>query len=369
MFKHTSDFMRLSIIVPCYNEAATVREILERTLRVELPPGWEREIIVVDDGSTDGTSSIVRSLQNKHTLLLLSHSNNRGKGAAVKTGLASARGEYVLIQDADAEYDPADYVALIAGLRRGQSVFGSRNLGSNNVPYNAVYYYGGLLVSKLSNLLFGTHLSDIASCYKLFPSRFIPELLKSGHDDFVFDAVVLTDVLVRGGSIAEVPISYHARTKADGKKLNARHATKIVAALLLYRFGLGSAASTAFIAQVIRFLMVGGSAAAVHVTSLFVLTEFANIWYLYSSMFAFIAAFSFNFLAQKYWVFGSDDHGRIPIQLPLHLGMALMNLGINIGLLYALVEFAGIWYVLAQLIASALIATLSFVLLRWIFKK
>lgn len=360
--------MRLSVIIPCYNEGTTLRDTIERVEHARLLSGWEREIIVIDDGSSDTTSSILRSLEGENRVRALRHAHNKGKGAAVKTGLSVASGDYVLVQDADNEYDPADYAALIAALEKDELVFGSRNLGSNNVPYNAVYFYGGLLVTKLFNLLFGTRLSDIASCYKLFPRRFIPELLKSDHNDFVFDAVVLTRALTRESTIAEVPISYRARGKREGKKLNARHATKIVAALILSRFGLGGARSVSFVAQIMRFLIAGGSAAIINVVTLYLFTEFAHIWYLYSSILAFTIAFAFSFSFQKYWVFRSDDYAKIPTQLPLHLGVALGNLALNTILLFLLVEYVHLWYVLAQLVASALIGIESFIAFRWIFR-
>lgn len=360
---------KLTIIIPCFNESATLSQTLEKVERAHLPQGWEREIIVVDDGSTDATYKIARSFETSGRVRTCIHSTNRGKGAAVKTGLSIATGDYLLIQDADAEYEPADYGKLIAGLEKGESVFGSRNRGDNNVPYNAVYFYGGLLVTKLFNLLYGTRVSDVASCYKLFPRRFIPELLASGHDDFVFDAVVLTRALIRDGTVTEVPISYTARTKAEGKKLNARHATKIVAALFLTRMGLGNAKSVATVAQVMRFLIAGGIATVINLAMLYVLTEFAAVWYLYSSIGAFFVAFVFSFSLQKYWVFRSDHHSKIPTQLPLHLGAALCNLGLNTLLLFMFVEYAHLWYILAQLVASTVIAVESFIVFRWIFRK
>ena len=294
--------------------------------------------------------------------------HNLGKGAAVKRGLKAATGDYILIQDADMEYDPHDIPRLIASLGRSDSVFGSRNLGSNNVPYNAVFFYGGLLVTKLFNIVFGTQLSDLATCYKLFPRRFIPELLESDHDDFVFDAVVLTRTLSKGGSVIEEPISYRARLRREGKKLNAAHGCKIVAALFLTRIGLTKAAQISAIMRLLRFLVVGTSAAVIHICTLYLLTEYASLWYIYSSIAAFIVAFVFNFLMQKYWVFKSADHTKIPVQLPLHLTVALINLGINTILLYIFVEYVGLWYILAQAISSAIIAAETFVVLRLIFK-
>ena len=360
--------MKLTIIVPCYNEAATLERVIDALEKVSLPDGWEREIIAVDDGSTDDTARLLHEFEARGRVRALFHPGNSGKGRAVKTGLAAATGDYILIQDADAEYDPADIPRLITALKENDSVFGSRNLGTNNVPYNATFFYGGLLVTKLFNMVFRTRLSDIATCYKLFPRRFIPALLASDHDDFVFDAVHMTRTLVALGSIVEVPISYRARTREQGKKLTVTHAGKIVTALFLSRIGLTEARHISMTMQIIRFLITGTLTASINLTALYLLTEYAGIWYIYSSILAFAVAFSFNFTLQKYWVFQSGEHTKIPRQLPLHLGVALVNLVINTILLYLLVEYVHVWYVLAQAIASAIIAVETFFALRWIFK-
>ena len=358
----------LSIIVPCYNESATLERVVDTLEHVSLPSGWGRELIVIDDGSRDGTAELLQKFEAEGRIRAFFHTQNEGKGAAVKTGLRAATGEYILIQDADAEYDPHDIPRLIEALKEGDSVFGSRNLGTNNVPYNAVYFYGGLFVTKLFNFLFRTRFTDIASCYKLFPRRFVPALLASDHDDFVFDAVHLTLTLSRGGTIAEVPISYKARLRREGKKLNTLHAVKIVLALLLSRIGLIKAVHVSQITKIARFLVTGGLAAFIHIGTLYLLTEYARLWYIYSNIFAFFIAFMFNFFAQKYWVFRDRAHESISWQMPLHLAVALFNLGLNTLLLYTFVEYFGMWYVLAQAFASVIIAVESFVAYRLIFK-
>jgi glycosyltransferase involved in cell wall biosynthesis len=121
--------------------------VIDALEKVSLPDGWEREIIAVDDGSTDDTARLLHEFEVRGRVRALFHPGNSGKGRAVKTGLAAATGDYILIQDADAEYDPADIPRLIAALKESDSVFGSRNLGTNNVPYNAIFFYGGLLVT------------------------------------------------------------------------------------------------------------------------------------------------------------------------------------------------------------------------------
>ena len=236
----------LSVIIPCFNEASTIEQIVRAVAKVQLPKGWRKEIIVVDDGSAAQTRDALRRIETTQVpdeevpLTVISKEKNEGKGSAIKAGLRRVRGEYIIIQDADLEYDPNDYAALLAPIvdGRANSVFGSRTLQDNNVPYSAIYFYGGLLVTKLFNLAFGTHLTDIATCYKVFSRKHIPALLASPHQDFVFDAMDITHVLATSGTVLEVPVRYSARTKAGGKKLSWKHGAKIVFAILKKRLTL-----------------------------------------------------------------------------------------------------------------------------------
>ena len=184
---------KLSIIIPVYNERATIQEILDKVASAPIPAGWEREVIVIDDGSTDGTREILKKIGN--TAKVIYREENGGKGAALKDGFKAVTGDYVLIQDADAEYDPADYPALLKPIIEGKSqiVFGSRTLSHNLVPLNRIYFYGGLLVTKIFNLLFRTKLTDLATCYKVFPIEYAKKMVDMyDSDDFVFDVVEIS---------------------------------------------------------------------------------------------------------------------------------------------------------------------------------
>ncbi|MBM4135412.1 MAG: glycosyltransferase family 2 protein [Nitrospira sp.] len=228
---------KVSIIIPCFNEQNTIKEIIEKIKTIKLPHQIEKEIIIVDDGSKDNTREILKGLRNGITIIL--KEKNEGKGAAIKEGLKVASGDYILIQDADLEYDPEDYVSLLEVVIDGRAdiVFGSRILKKNNIPYSKIYYYGGIVLTKIFNILFGAKLTDITTCYKLFPRSMVPKLICLQSNNFIFDAVELTHQLVLSGRIVEVPIHYRARSKKEGKKLNWRHGINCLFPMLRIRFG------------------------------------------------------------------------------------------------------------------------------------
>jgi glycosyltransferase involved in cell wall biosynthesis len=226
--------MKLSIVMPVYNEQQTLSEILKQVRDVELE-GVEKEIIVVDDGSTDGSREVLAAEAEAGDLLILHHDKNRGKGAAVRTAIEHASGDLILIQDADLEYDPRDYPTLIRPIMEGRVtvVYGSRFLG----PRKAMLFWhmlGNKLLTLTTNILYNTILSDMETCYKCFRADVIKDIpLRSRR--FEFEPEVTAKVLKRGHRIFEVPISYYGREYHEGKKISWRDAPVAFWTLLKYR--------------------------------------------------------------------------------------------------------------------------------------
>jgi len=224
----------LSIVVPAYNEARTIEEVLRRVAAQEL--GGAYEVIVVDDGSTDGTADLAEAL-GLDQVRVVRLAPNRGKGAAVRAGIAQTAGGIVVIQDADLEYDPADLPRLLEPLRRdvADAVYGTRLRGGEPQRAHLFWHYAGnRFLSLLTNVLFNTTISDMEVGYKAFRGDLIRSLdLRS--DDFAFEAEVTAKILRRGVRLYEVPISYYGRTYAEGKKITWRDGVIAVVALVRYR--------------------------------------------------------------------------------------------------------------------------------------
>jgi glycosyltransferase involved in cell wall biosynthesis len=226
---------KLSVIVPVFNERNTVVEVLRRMREIELPDGIEREIIVVDDGSGDGTRDVLRQLGDS-TVRIVMHDRNRGKGAAVRTGFAHATGEYVLIQDADLEYDPEDWPKLLNPVLRGKArvVYGSRFTGERRNML-LLHWIGNRFLSMVTNVLYNTTLSDMETCYKLI-ERDLVSSLRLSSDKFDIEPEITAKILKRGIRIYEVPISYSGREFDEGKKLTWRDGLSALRTLIVYRF-------------------------------------------------------------------------------------------------------------------------------------
>lgn len=225
--------MKLSVVMPVYNEQATLRYVVERVLSV----GLEIELLCVDDGSTDGSPQILADLQKQFPRMrVLVQPRNIGKGAALRRGIQEATGDYVIIQDADLEYDPSEYSRLLEPLETGQAdvVYGSRFLGAG--PHRVLYFWhfvGNWLLTLLSNMITNLNMSDMETCYKVF-RREVIQAIPIEEDRFGFEPEITVKIAKRQLRVYEIGISYWGRTYAEGKKIGWRDGFRALWCLAKY---------------------------------------------------------------------------------------------------------------------------------------
>jgi glycosyltransferase involved in cell wall biosynthesis len=225
--------MNLTVIIPAYNEKNTIQEIIRRVEKTQLAS----EIIVVDDGSTDGTREILAELDGNFTCRVVYHEKNKGKGAAVRTGIQEAKGDVLLIQDADLEYNPKDYPALLQPLEEGIAdvVYGSRFLGGARRPILFWNMVANKILTFVTNILYNNILTDMETGYKIFRKEVVKDM-KLHARGFEFEPEFTAKILKRHARIFEVPITFNPREYTEGKKIKAKDGFVAMWMLLKYRF-------------------------------------------------------------------------------------------------------------------------------------
>ena len=226
---------KITVLMPVYNEYTTLNEILKRVEDADFC-GLEKEIILIDDCSIDGTKKLYPDIETKHKVLY--HIINKGKGAALKTGLAEATGDIIIIQDADLEYNPEDYKPLIEKLLADEAdvVYGSRfiDLSMSNTAVKS-HYYGNIFLTLLTNYLFKATLTDMETCYKAFKAEFIKDI-NIESERFDFEPEITAKMLKKGARLREVPISYNGRGSDEGKKITYLDGLDAIIALIKFRY-------------------------------------------------------------------------------------------------------------------------------------
>jgi glycosyltransferase involved in cell wall biosynthesis len=225
--------MNLSVIMPVYNEISTIREIIDRVLDVEIVS----ELLIVDDGSSDGTREALAEFRDDPRIRLILHEHNQGKGAAVVTGMRAARGQIMIVQDADLEYDPQEYRKLVAPVAAGEYdvVYGSRFASTKTKRPMLMNWFANWVLTQFTNLLFGSRLTDMETCYKVF-RREVVEDMEINARRFDFEPEFTAKLLKQNVRVHEIPISFNPRGYAEGKKINAWDGVMAVWTLIKYRF-------------------------------------------------------------------------------------------------------------------------------------
>ena len=230
--------MKLSVIIACYNERNTILDVIEKSQEVNLGPNWTREIIVVDNLSTDGTRDLLHEIDDPEITVVF-HERNMGKGMSIRTGIANMTGDYMIIQDADSEYDPQDHRLFVEYVNKHHppALFGSRVLGGQIKSKYLRNLMGNRLLTWLTNFMFGGNLTDVATATKMVRGEVVKKL-NLDTTDFNLDFELPNKLLKAGFQIHEIPISYSPRTYEEGKQIGTKDGIRAIITILRDRLGL-----------------------------------------------------------------------------------------------------------------------------------
>ena len=360
--------MKISILIPVYNESTTIQTLIQR-VREAPTPGYEKEVVSVDDASSDATPQMLESIKRAWPeIVIVRHKHNLGKGAAIQTALERTTGDYILIQDADLEYNPRDYEKLLKPLGNGAMVvYGSRNLQRSKTGYT-LFFWGGWFLTRLFNFLYRAKLTDINTGYKLFRTDVIRNL-RLKEKRFAFCEEVTSKIVRAGHTITEVAIDYEPRTFREGKKIRFRDGVRGLVAIIQYRFNKDAKTGQQLPrvmqkrplqTEFYRYVVVGGLAFAIHFGVLIFLTERIGIHYLLSSAIAFFIAVVASYTAAIYWVFECRTLPNKNTEFGVFLLIGIVGLLLNQFFLWVLTESAEIHYLISQIITTGLVFVWNF---------
>jgi len=362
--KHSASYT-LSLVIPCFNEARTIEACVNRVLEFSREHSVSIEIIVVDDASTDGSWQILQNISGKYSgIKIFKHEKNRGKGAALQTGFLHAAGDFVGIQDADTEYDPADYISMLEPMLDGRAdvVYGSRYLRPDT---RRVLYYWHTCMNKtltaVSNSFTDLDITDMETCYKLFRREVIQKIAPQLKEKrFGFEPEITARIADMGCRVYECGISYNPRSYEEGKKVNWKDGIRALYCVFHY-----SAHSAPLPMQILIYLFIGGISMLANMT-FFMIFNYLSFSVNYSVIGAFILSAAVNYILCILILFRHKARWKTLTELLLY-GLTVVIMGfIDFGMTKALIALSGGQLILSKLIASVTGFAGNFLLRKWL---
>ncbi len=355
--KIDSDNYVLSVVIPCYNEKDTIEAIVEEVLKA---PIAKKEIIVVDNCSTDGTREILKEKIESKVAKVIYNEKNIGKGGSLIRGFDAATGDIVVVQDADLEYDPVkDYPKLVQPILDGETqvVYGSRFIKENHNTGSPLNYVANKVLTSFSNMMTGLNVTDVETCYKTFSREAIKSIQLVEHN-FGFEPEVTGKVAQKGYTIKEVPVEYYPRPTSEGKKVKFRHGFLTLHCIVKYR---NKTAVNKLIKQFMSYLIVGGSAALVEWAMFGLLNEILCIGWAPAVIISFVLALAVNYILGRCITFKkSAEHCNAKSDLLPVVVVSLIGLLLNLLLMAIFVELFGVAEMISKVICTGLVLIWNF---------